>query len=253
MRKFPLITATFLGLALLSSLSACQDDGGSGDSMMDTTGDGDGDTGDGDGDATGDGDGDQQCFEQPAVCEQFVRCIGAILPDQYETVEGQYGVNGSCWCDLDNDKAQTCLETCFDQVETAIKNNPTVAACHENYCTIDQLDPEQPYGPVVNGACEPYTGPQGDPIPQDPIVMPLNQPGSYCAPKCSGLANACPESNQTSAQGTCYLIQNNEEYCASVCYVDPTVIGGTQCQCGATCQPTNADGEGNMRGICTFE
>ena len=43
-------------------------------------------------------------------------------------------------------------------------------------------------------------------------------------------------------------------YCASRCYVDPEFHGGHQCACGATCQPHGSqDGEGQLRGLCTFE
>jgi hypothetical protein len=44
----------------------------------------------------------------------------------------------------------------------------------------------------------------------------------------------CPESSQTSAQGTCYIQVAGVDHCVSRCRVDP-------------------DGEGNMRGLCTFE
>jgi hypothetical protein len=262
MRHFPLMTFTFLGLALSLSVAACQDDTGM-DTMATsaetTNGDGDGDSGDGDGDS-GDGDGDAdtndtgECVtEQPPICEQFVRCIGALVPDQLPTVEEQYGVDGSCWCGT-VDEANECFATCTEQVDNAIMSNPTEQQCHESVCGIEELDPNEPYGPIVNGACAPYMGEGGDMLPQDPIMSPFGVPGGFCAPPCSGLANYCPESAQTSAQGTCYLQLGMTLYCISRCYVDPTVVGGTQCQCGATCQPQGgADGEGNLRGICTFE
>ena len=69
-----------------------------------------------------------------------------------------------------------------------------------------------------------------------------------------GLGNFCPNHDQTTAVGTCYIVLGDTNYCISRCYVDSEVIGGTQCQCGATCQPYGGpDGEGNMRGLCTFE
>jgi hypothetical protein len=79
-------------------------------------------------------------------------------------------------------------------------------------------------------------------------------PGGFCSPPCTGVANSCPEHTQTAAAGTCGLNLGGEDHCFSRCWVDPNVIGGTQCQCGATCQPSGGpDGEGNLRGICTFE
>jgi hypothetical protein len=263
MRNSPLMIFTFLGLALGLTVSAC--DGGddeSADTMVDgeTAGDGDGDSGDGDpgdGDGdTGDGDGDptgSECYPQPAECAQFVRCIGALVPSQLEGVESEYGADGACWCGTEA-KAQGCYATCLSEIEKALVSNPTEAQCHESVCGIEELDPDQPYGPIANGTCTPYISEQGEPIEQVPFMSPLGLPGGFCAPQCSGLANYCPESSQTSAQGTCYLVSGPDSYCVSRCYIDSEIVGGTQCQCGATCQPQGApDGEGNMRGLCTFE
>lgn len=240
MRKFPLISITFLGLALSFGLVACDGDDGGSEAADDTTGDGDGDE--------GDGDGDGECFEPPEECLRFVECIGAILPDMQSTVDGQYGADGSCWCGTE-EEAVECYNTCREQLDLAIENQPTVSACHENSCALEDLDPSQPYGPIVNGTCPEWSGAE-----QMPVQNPFGLEGGYCAPKCSGLAMACPEHSQTSADGTCYLVLGEDSYCASRCYVDPTIIGGTQCQCGATCQPHGgADAEGNLRGLCTFE
>jgi hypothetical protein len=262
MRNSPLMTLTFLGLALSLTLAACDDKDDAGVDTMtdDTSGDGDGDSGDGDGDSgdgdgeAGDGDGDTgECFTQPPECEQFVRCISALVPSQMEAVEEQYGPSGSCWCGSE-DEAQGCYATCLSELEKALISSPTESACHENVCALEDLDADQPYGPIVDGACSPYISAQGEPIEQVPFMSPFGVPGGFCAPECSGLANFCPESSQTSADGTCYISSGGTDYCVSLCYVDPTVIGGTQCQCGATCQPQGgADGEGNLRGICTFE
>jgi hypothetical protein len=262
MRNSPLMKFTFLGLfgmALSLTMAACPA-GDDADTMLDgetTNGDGDGDTGDGDGDGdTGDGDGDPtggECFNQPPECARFVSCIGGVAPSQLETVEAMFGEGGSCWCGTE-DAAQDCYDVCVEQVDNALASYPTVKECHESYCNLEDLDPTQPFGPIANGACTPYTSEQGEPIDQVPFMNPVGVPGGFCAPKCSGLANYCPESSQTSAQGTCYLQQGADLYCISRCYVDSEVVGGTQCQCGATCQPSGgADGEGNLRGICTFE
>lgn len=254
MRTFPLISSTLLGLVLALGATACGDSAGDEMATTDETTDGPGD-----GDPSGDGDpettGPVGCFEQPEICAQFVSCIGGLVPAQLELVESQYGPEGSCWCGATDDEAQACYETCIEEVDKAISGaGATVPQCHENWCTLDELDPDQPYGPVVGGACSPYKGPQGDDITQFPMMAPAGVMGNYCAPLCSGIANACPEHNQTSAQGTCYLNGPDGPLCASRCYVDPTIIGGTQCQCGAICRPQgNPDGEGNMRGLCTFD
>lgn len=245
MRRFSLISITFLGLALSFGLAACDGDDGNADAAGDST---DTNNGDGDGDNEGDGDDDGGCFNAPEECLRFVRCIGTLVPDQQSTVEGQFGEEGSCWCGTEAE-AQDCYKTCVQQLNTAIKNNPTVSACHQNSCALEDLDPTQPYGPIVNGSCAEWNGKA-----QTPFQNPFGLPGGYCAPECGGIAKACPEHTQTSAQGTCYATVGDKSYCASRCYVDPTLIGGTQCQCGATCQPHGpADGEGNQRGICTFE
>jgi hypothetical protein len=260
MRKLPLISSSFLGLALC--LSACfgTDDGMMGDEETTNGGDGDGDSGDGDGDSgdgdgdSGDGDGDSgDCYEQPPECQQFVNCIGALAPDQRAIVEEDYGANGSCWCGTEQD-AQGCYATCLSQLEMALQSSPTEKHCHESWCELEDLDPEQPYGPVVNGSCSDYISEQGEPISQVAINGPAGVAGHFCSPKCSGLANYCPEHSQTSAPGTCYLVLGMDNHCITRCYVDSTIVGGTQCQCGATCRPQgNPDGEGNMRGICTFD
>ncbi len=245
MRKFPLnlptILAQALGLTLSLGLVACDGDDGSSDTVADSTDS----TGDGDGDSSGDGG---ECVDAPEECLRFVNCIGEIVPSQRETVESEYGVDGSCWCGS-VDEINNCYATCVDQLNTAIKNNPTVSACHEKSCTLEELDPAEPYGPIIDGSCPDWNG-----NPQVPMEMPFGVPGGFCSPACSGIAQSCPEHNQTAADGTCYLSLGDTSYCVSRCWVDPTVIGGTQCQCGATCQPQGGpDGEGNLRGICTFE
>lgn len=253
MRKFPLITVSILGLALGLSVTACGDTAAD-DSM--TMGDTMSSGGDGDGDPSGDGDptgNTGECYDQPAECALFVECIAALVPGQLEGVEAQYGAEGSCWCGTEA-QAQECFVTCVTEVDKAVATSPTEPACHENKCSLEELDPDQPYGPVENGSCSPYIGPMGDPIAQMAFMNPFGIAGSFCSPKCSGLANACPEHTQTSADGQCYITVGEDGYCVSRCYVDPNVLGGTQCQCGARCQPTGApDGDGNMRGICTFE
>jgi hypothetical protein len=104
---------------------------------------------------------------------------------------------------------------------------------------------------VSNNSCPAWNG-----ASQLPVVNPFGLPGSVCAPACSGIAQSCPNHSQTAAPGTCYLAVGGTNYCVSRCYVDSAVIfpGSAQCQCGATCQPHGpSDGEGNLRGICTFE
>ncbi|MFO7565167.1 MAG: hypothetical protein R6X02_21155, partial [Enhygromyxa sp.] len=192
-----------------------------------------------------------QCWDAPQRCLDFVTCAGAIIPDQLSAIEAQFGEGGSCWCGTTEAEAQACYQTCVQQLNQAILDNPTEPLCHGQYCPIEELDLEQPYGPVIDGACPDHRG-----SPQLPVTNPLGLPGSVCAPKCSGLANYCVDHTQTIAQGTCFLSVGEDNYCVSRCWVDPYHLGrtGTQCQCGARCQPQGPpDGEGNLRGICTFE
>ncbi|PRQ02910.1 hypothetical protein ENSA5_18480 [Enhygromyxa salina] len=231
--------------------SGFETSGGDGDGDGDD-GDGDGDTTTGDGDGDGDGDtttGDGDCFEAPDPCLQFVSCIAALAPNQREIVEEQYGEGGSCWCGSTDEEAQACYTTCIAELETALEAVPTESACHEESCSLAELDPDQPYGPIEAGECPDWNGEL-----QLPLQNPFGIPGGVCAPACAGLAEFCPDHSQTSAQGSCYLSVGDTNYCVSACYVDSTVLGGNQCQCGARCQPHGSpDGEGNHRGICTFE
>lgn len=248
MRKFPLISASILALVTFAGCDSGNDTGS--DDVADTSDDNTDNT-----DNTEIGtDDDGGCYEQPPECAQFLLCIDAIIPGQGASLEAQYGTDGSCWCGSEAD-AVACYNTCRDEIEKGKDNFPTVKYCHENWCELDELNLEEPYGPINGGSCDPYLGADGETmVPQYPVMNPFGVAGSFCTPECSGIANACPEHTQTSATGTCYLIQNNQELCISRCYVNSEAIGGTQCQCGATCQPQGApDGEGNMRGICTFE
>jgi hypothetical protein len=187
-------------------------------------------------------------YEAPEECLRFVDCFSTLFPEDAASFEEEYGVDGSCWCGTQND-AQVCLASCTTQLESALEAYPTVGQCQADYCPLSELDPTQPYGPVVNGACPNYDG-----APQLPLVEPLGLPGNTCSPECTGLANYCPESSQTTAQGTCYIQSGSDLLCVSRCFVDSTLVGGSQCQCGATCQPYGPpDGEGNMRGVCLFE
>ena len=244
MRKFPLISCTLFGLALSFGVVACDsgDDGnGSGDGTEtnNPTGDGDGDattttTGDGDGDPTGNG-----CYPAPEECTRLVECLGVIVPAAQADADAQLGENGSCWCGTE-EEALACYDICKTQLDSAVAQNPTVGECHGRYCPLEELDPDQPYGPVVNGAC-----PEGS-VPQSLAGL----DGTYCAPPCTGIADLCPGHSQSNGDGTCL----NNGNCALLCYVEPYNQLGTQCQCGATCQPLGqSDGNGNPLGICTFE
>lgn len=202
------------------------------------------------GEDTADTDTPGCAYPVPEECLRFVDCVGAITPAQRAQVEAEYGENGSCWCGTQAE-AQACFATCVSQLDAAIENYPTVAECHPSSCSLDELDPSQPYGPVVNGACPAWNG-----SPQLPLVEPFGLPGSVCAPPCSGIAQSCPDHTQTAADGTCYVVVNDTNYCVSRCYVDSVQLlpNSTQCQCGAICQPHGGpDAEGNLRGICTFE
>ncbi len=253
MRKFRLISfiAPAFGLALSLGLVACTDDGGDDEMAEETSGDGDGD----EDPTTGDGDGDDpttggECVEAPEECLRLVECIGEVLPAQQAAVEAEYGADGSCWCGT-VDEINACFTTCLEQLDLAIDSFPTETACHPKSCSLEELDPSQPYGPVENGACPEWSG-----LEQIPLDQPFGIAGSVCSPPCSGVAQTCPDHNQTVAAGTCYLTVGDTNYCVTRCYVNSVDIfpSGTQCQCGARCQPQGgADGEGNLRGICTFE
>ena len=200
----------------------------------------------------GDADGESpQCWSAPKECRQLLECVSASNPAQLQALEVQYGEGGSCWCDTSQPEAQACYESCVDQLAQAIEQNPTEPRCHGRYCAIEELDPTQPYGPVAeDGSCPNYGN-----SPQLPLQNPFDLPGSVCAPKCGGIAKYCPEHTQTTADGTCYVVVDDVQYCVARCWVDPLHFGptGTQCQCGARCQPFGGpDAEGNLRGICTF-
>lgn len=197
------------------------------------------------------GGDDGQCWDAPEKCLQLLECASVISPDQLEALEAQYGEDGSCWCGTTEAEALACYETCVDQLANAIEQNPTEPRCHGQYCPIEELDPDQPYGPVTDGTCPNYGN-----SPQLALQQPFGLPGSVCSPKCGGIAKFCPDHPQTTADGTCYVVVEETEYCVTRCWVDPLQFGptGTQCQCGARCQPFGGpDGEGNQRGICTFE
>lgn len=252
MRKFPLLSASFLALTMIAG---CPSDDGGDDSTSNadsTAGDENGENDNGENDNGSEG---SECFEAPEleICERFIACLDQIAPGQGASQVDKYGPDGSCWCNSTEEEALECLSTCQEEIAKALVNFPTANACHESYCTLDELDPAQPYGLPEGGSCADFDW-NGAPYPQIEIANPLGVPGTFCSPACSGIANACPDSSQTSAEGTCFIAQGDTNYCISRCYVDSTVIGGTQCQCGATCQPYGGpDGEGNMRGICTFE
>ena len=106
----------------------------------------------------------------------------------------------------------------------------------------------QPYSPVQGGSCTPFMGED-----RFPFVDPAGLKGSYCAPPCTGIAKACPAVKNTSAEGTCFFITGDTEYCTAWCRVDAPP-GSPQCPCGATCQPYGPnDKDGNLRGVCLFK
>ena len=195
----------------------------------------------------GDGDGDG-CRDVPEECKRFVECAAVVMPSQAEFIADTYAEQGSCWCGTTFDEAQVCAEACRTQLAAAIEEEPTVRECHGRWCPIDELDEALGYGPSDNGVCPDYEG-----VPQ--VLMDLSDfPGSYCAPPCVGSSATCPDHAQTSAQGICVLFGGPQDLCGLRCFIDPFVVEGSQCQCGAICRPSGPpDGEGNLRGICTFD
>lgn len=243
MRKFSLLSATLLtfALALTFSLTACTDDAGSDDNSA-GDGDGDGDGGD------GDGDGDGDCFAVPEECSQFVECAAEVIPAQAETVANKYGEAGSCWCGTSDEEAQECLDECRTQLDNAIMADSTIRECHGRWCPLEELNDSQAYGPASDGQCPDFDG------DAQVLISAAALEGSFCSPPCQGIAGTCPQHDQTSAQGSCSLTLGGVDQCALRCYVDPFLIGGTQCHCGAKCRPFGGpDGEGNLRGLCTFD
>ncbi len=208
------------------------------------------DTGDDGADEQGGDEGEEICVDPPQECLRLVECVDAIAPEQRLEVEQRYGAEGSCWCGT-VDEINACYTTCLSQLDAAITNYPTESACHPRSCELDELNRDEPYGPVEDGSCPTLMG-----LEQIPLEQPLGLPGSVCAPPCAGIAQTCWDHSQTVAAGTCMLTIGDENYCVARCWVNSAQIypSGTQCQCGATCQPHGgADGEGNLRGICTFE
>lgn len=231
--------------ALMLFACASPSDAGQGADDVDNTDDGAVDTGtETDTGTEADTDtGADPCFETPPECERFLECFRAVAPEQPEP-------ELDCLCGTEAEAA-ACKQACIDGLEQAIEARPTEPACHESSCGLGELDPDAPYGPVIDGAC-PLYGPSGS--WQIPVIQPLGLPGHFCAPIHGGIANYCPDPPQTTAEGIGYLWVAPHSLCVSRCWVDPTLYGGNQCQCGARCQPHgNPDGEGNLRGICTFE
>lgn len=190
-----------------------------------------------------------ECVVQPDACAQFVRCITTIDPSQAEVLEARYGESGSCWCGPEADP-EGCTSLCVDETNAAIEQYPHEGRCYPEACDLEELDPEQPYGPVVDGECPEYSSF----FQQTPFVNPFGLPGSFCAPLHGGIADYCPPHSQTTAKGAGYIGMGSSSYCALRCYLDPIMLGGAQCPCGARCQPHGSpDGEGNLRGLCTFE
>ena len=205
----------------------------------------------GGGGSEGDESGGSGCTattEVPDECLRWVGCVAALTPAEAAAAEAEYGAEGSCWCGTEAE-ASACYQDCLAGLSAANDSDPTESACHASSCSLAELDPSEPYGPVVDGAC-----PDWNDEPQVPVVDPFGLSGSYCAPACSGLANFCPDHAQSTAGGTCYLVVGETELCVSRCYVDPNHLGGNQCPCGATCKPYGSpDGEGHARGLCLFD
>jgi hypothetical protein len=239
MRRFQILST--LALTLCAGVVACDggDDGGNDGVAEADTSSTDPTGSEAEAETTANTDNtDGGCFEQPAECAQLIECFGKILPNQDMS---QFEAGGTCWCGTEQE-ALDCYNICVSQLEVAVEQNQTVGECHGRDCPLEELDAAQPYGPPpCSGDAMELQG-----LPVD---------GSYCAPPCGGFAKDCPEHSQTIAEGTCYWNGGDNGFCALWCYVDPYIYAsGTQCQCGATCQPYGgADGSGNQRGICTFE
>jgi hypothetical protein len=227
---------------------ACSDVDAPGDELADALAESGGAAGESDVAATDDAGDDTDtsgCFPQSAECAQMIECLDVLVPD---ADLDDFNPEGACWCGSEAE-ASACHELCVEQLALAVEQHPTLGACHGRACPLDELDTTVPYRPW------PCTGQHELEFPSDPADAPV--PGSYCAPICGTgfAAGDCPDHPQTVAEGTCFWIAGDVELCALRCFVDPFLYAsGSQCQCGATCQPYGGnDGDGNARGICTFE
>ena len=193
-----------------------------------------------------------ECVPVPEICQRFLRCVDALVPEQSGPIGELLGEGSECWCDGDPASAAACAQTCTEELDKALEVEPTEVACHASSCAIDEHDDTQPYGPILAGECNLYLS-GADWLEQDPLYEPLGLAGSFCSPSCDGIALVCPDNAQTTAEGSCFIADPEGNQCVSRCFVDSTLHGGNQCPCGATCQPYGTpDGDGHVRGICTY-
>lgn len=183
-----------------------------------------------------------ECQLPLPVCTVVLDCVEVVAPDALAELEAQFGESSDCWCSGDG-AAAACAQACQELLGGIVTTEP---ACQLDSCPLEELDPRQPYGPVVDGVCPDYNN-----GPQQPFINPLGLPGSFCAPIHGGITDYCPDHEQTVAKGEGYLIgPDNNSYCALLCTLDHQVGDGPQCPCGARCQPVGSQ-EG--KGICTWE
>ncbi len=108
---------TVLGLSILACTGATED-----------TADEEKDPFENDGDTNDTHDTEGESFEQTDNCEDYLDCVAAVSPDEYDDAADRYGADGSCWDD-DADEAEACDEACDDLLNALGDDYPDEEAC----------------------------------------------------------------------------------------------------------------------------
>ncbi len=108
---------TLLGLSILACTGAAED-----------TAEEEKDPFDNDGGGNDTNNDDDESFSQTDNCEDYLDCVAAVSPDEYDDAADRYGADGSCWDDA-AEEAEACDEACEDLLNALGDDYPDEEAC----------------------------------------------------------------------------------------------------------------------------
>lgn len=157
------------------------------------------------------------------LCDAFLVCVAAAVPDTLPANEANFGPNGACW-DGPPEIVEQCLATCAEGLESFGALYPDEPACQPAGGTTGE--PPATTGPT----CEPQSN-GADCDPQDPCACASGK----CRPYDHGLGDgACSECIDDSdcSGGVCVWSSNGT---GAVCRADGL---GEQCLDGSCVDPS---------------
>lgn len=175
------------------------------------------------------------------ICDRYLQCIGATLPEALPAAQAGYGKNGTCW-DGGPDAAQLCIDGCRTGLEQNHKAFPDEPKC--NVCQSDadcEVEGESCFeGGCGSSACGNSVIEEGEVCDGQPDCDSDCQGPAACNPITNG---GCSESSQ------CWLTVDFDSRFRTQCLAAPKAMQSV----GDNCADGLEDTRCGVGQFCPFD